>query len=79
MNNYNKNNKEDLKLYLDEHFYYEVSMFLYANKKIKNCDNQNEKNMVIECLCLHARNIIEFLFFNKSKNYNRAVYYLKDQ
>lgn len=50
-------------------------LIISNNKLVENMTNQ-DKDIFIECLCLHARNIIEFLFFNKSKKYNRAVYYL---
>lgn len=71
--NYDKEDDKDLKDFLEEHFCYEVEKLIACNNKI--IANQ-DKDIFLECLCLHARNIIEFLFFKEKPNYNRAKYYI---
>lgn len=58
----------NLKRFLEEHFVYEVDM-LYISlnhlvQAIRQNDNEN-RNLTLECFLLHYRNIIEFLFFDK--------------
>ncbi|HRZ29700.1 MAG TPA: hypothetical protein P5052_03020 [Candidatus Paceibacterota bacterium] len=77
--NYDSKNEQDLKDYLEEHFCYEVEKLIISNNKLIETEIKEEKHIFLECLCLHARNIIEFLFFKEYKNYNRAVYYLNDE
>lgn len=74
--NYDKEDDKDLKDFLEEHFCYEVEKLIACNNKIITSPTIQDKEIFLECLCLHARNIIEFLFFKETKKYNRAKYYI---
>ena len=55
------------KAFLEEHFYYEVSMLIFAVRRLFEITrngrrDQNSINMALETLLLHARNLREFFY-----------------
>jgi hypothetical protein len=60
--------------YLDEHFFYEISLLQYTRDElrlIKSIDNKS--NVLIESFVLHSRNLIDFFITVNSKKQDDDV------
>ena len=73
---------EEKKLYLEEHFYYEVMMMLFSYKKSENSKyittDFREDNLAIEGFLLHVRGLIEFFFYSAVKKDARAYEFVEN-
>jgi len=59
---------------LCKHILYEIQMFRYSRKMWRTLPpNQAEVNLLIECFCLHARNLIDFFWKGERPGAKNAV------
>jgi hypothetical protein len=59
---------------LSEHLLYERNMLHYSYKSLQNPPSEQAAyNVLTECFCLHARNLIDFFWENKPLGAKDAV------
>ena len=74
---------EEKKELLKEHFLYEITMIEMIVKHhmdIRNShiEDQFAKNIIVEIVTLHGRNLLEFFYHNKNKqDYAHAFHFMK--
>jgi len=60
--------------FLNEHLPYEVETLSYAyNELLKDPQDQHQRNVLIECFCIHSRNLIEFFNGRKERRDFKAT------
>jgi hypothetical protein len=67
----------DKKSIISEHLPYEIDMMRYAFRRLQSPLQsplqQEELNALIECFCVHARNLLDFFWDRKPRRKNYAI------